>query len=118
MWGFKMVLILLIHSEKESSSFLSQPSRINSTEFMIEIKFCCHLKNGDSLNLGPFYNVNIVRNEELKSLILKGPKFRDLRSFKWQQNFISIMDSFEDYARLWAKSEKKNMIPFQNGLKV
>jgi hypothetical protein len=26
---------------------------------------------------------NIVRNEELKLLILKGPKFREPRSFKW-----------------------------------
>jgi hypothetical protein len=50
-------------------------------------------------------NVNIVRNEEVKSLILKGPKFREPRSLKWQQNFISIMDSVEDYARRWAKSE-------------
>jgi hypothetical protein len=38
---------------------------------------------------------------------LKGPKFREPRSFKFQQNFISIMDSVEDYARWWAKSEKE-----------
>jgi hypothetical protein len=43
-------------------------------------------------------NVNIVR-KELKSLTLKGPIFRDPRSFKWQQNSTSIMDSVEDYAR-------------------
>jgi hypothetical protein len=52
-------------------------------------------------------DVNIVKNEELKSLILKGPKFREPRSFKWQQNFLSIMESVEDYARQWAKSEKE-----------
>jgi hypothetical protein len=52
-------------------------------------------------------DVNIVRNEELMSLILKGPKFREPGFFKWQQNSISIMDSVEDYARRWAKSEKE-----------
>jgi predicted RNA-binding protein with EMAP domain len=52
---------------------------------------------------------NIVRNEELKSLILKGPKLREPRSFKWQQNFISITDSVEDYARLLAKSEREEL---------
>jgi hypothetical protein len=54
-------------------------------------------------------DVNIVRHEELMSLILKGPKFRVPRSFKWQQNFISIMDYVEDYARRWAKSEKEEL---------
>jgi hypothetical protein len=39
--------------------------------------------------------------------ILKDLKFREPRSFKWQQNFISIMDYVEDYARWWAKSEKE-----------
>jgi hypothetical protein len=52
-------------------------------------------------------DVNIVRNGELKSLILNGPKFRETRSFKWQQNFISIMDSVEDYSRRWEKSQKE-----------
>jgi hypothetical protein len=54
-------------------------------------------------------DVNIARNEELKLLILKGPKFREPRSCKWQQNFISIMDSVEDYASRWAKSEKEEL---------
>jgi hypothetical protein len=59
-----------------------------------------HVNTGD---------VNIVRNEKLKLLVLKGPKFRDPWSFKWQQNFISIMNAFEDYARRWAKSEKEEL---------
>jgi hypothetical protein len=54
-------------------------------------------------------DVNIVRNEELKSLILKGPKFREPQSFKWQQNSISITDSVENYARRRAKSEKEEL---------
>jgi hypothetical protein len=61
-------------------------------------------------------DVDIVRNEELKSLILKGPKFREPPFFNWQQNFISIMDSEEGYARRWV-NPKKNLIPCQNGLK-
>jgi hypothetical protein len=54
-------------------------------------------------------DVNIVTNEELRLLIFKGPKFRESLSFKWQQNFISIKDSVEDYARRWAKSEKEEL---------
>jgi hypothetical protein len=52
-------------------------------------------------------NIHIVRNEEHKSLVLQGPKFREHWSFKWQQNFISIMDSVDVYARRWAKLEKE-----------
>jgi hypothetical protein len=46
-------------------------------------------------------DVNIVENEDLKSFIQKGPKFRKPRSFNWRQNFISIMYAVEDvfYAR-------------------
>ena len=54
-------------------------------------------------------DVNIVQNEDLRSLILKGPKFREPRSFKWRQNFVSIMDSVEEYARRWAKSEGEEL---------
>jgi hypothetical protein len=50
-------------------------------------------------------DVNAIQNEDLRSLILKGSKFREPRSFKWQQNFMSIMDSVEEYAIHWTKSE-------------
>ena len=59
-------------------------------------------------------DVNIVENEDLRSLIFKGHKFIEPRSFNWRQNFISIMNSVEDYARRWVKHEKEE----QNGLKV
>jgi hypothetical protein len=43
--------------------------------------------------------VDIVENEDLKSLIRKGPKFREPRSFIWRQKFVSIMNAVEDYAK-------------------
>ena len=51
-------------------------------------------------------DVDIVKNEDLKSLIRKGPKFREPQSFNWRHNFVSIMNSVEDYAKRWAKREK------------
>jgi hypothetical protein len=54
-------------------------------------------------------NTNIVQNEDLRSIILKGHKFREPRSFKWRQNFVSIMDSVEECARRWTKSEGEEL---------
>ena len=54
-------------------------------------------------------NINIVQNEDLKSLISKGPKFREPRSFKWQHNFMTIMNSVEEYARRWTKYEGEEL---------
>lgn len=48
-------------------------------------------------------DVNIVNNDDLKSLILKGQNFREPRSFNWRSNFIHIMNSVEEYAKQWAK---------------
>jgi hypothetical protein len=47
-----------------------------------------------------------VRYEESLRL-LKGPKVRKLRSFKWQQNFISITHSMKKNNRRRVKSEKE-----------
>ena len=54
-------------------------------------------------------DINIVQSEDLKSLILKGPKFREPRSFKWRPNFMTIMNSVEEYARRWTKSEGEEL---------
>jgi hypothetical protein len=54
-------------------------------------------------------DVNIVQNEDLRSLMLKGPKFWEPHSFKWWQNFVSIIDSVEKYARRWTKSEGEEL---------
>ena len=54
-------------------------------------------------------DINIVRNDDLKHVIEKGPKFREPQSFNWRQNFNIIMDSVEDYARRWAKHEEVDL---------
>jgi hypothetical protein len=55
------------------------------------------------------WDVNIVQNDDLRFLILKGSKFREPRSLKWRQNFVSIMDSVEEYTRRWTKSETEEL---------
>ena len=50
-------------------------------------------------------DINIVRNEKLRDLLRKGPKYREIVSFSWPQNFDIIMDAREAYARRWAKKE-------------
>ena len=50
-------------------------------------------------------DLNIVRNIKLRYLLRKGPKYREPVSYSWQQNFGSIMDACEEYARRWAKKE-------------
>jgi hypothetical protein len=52
--------------------------------------------------------VNIVQNKDLRPLILKGPIFEELRSFKWQQ-LVPIKDSVEEYAIRWNKSEGEDL---------
>jgi hypothetical protein len=54
-------------------------------------------------------DVNIVENEDLKSIIRKGPKFREPWSFNWRQNFISIMNDVEHFAKRWAKRENEEL---------
>ena len=50
-------------------------------------------------------DISIVNNRKLQSLIFKGPKYREARSFNWRENFSLVMNSVEDYARRWAKHE-------------
>ena len=50
-------------------------------------------------------NVCIVGNNVLKYLLIKGPKYREPRSFSWNKIFNSIMNAVEDYSRRWAKKE-------------
>ena len=57
---------------------------------------CGHVVTGD---------LNIVRNDKLRDLLRKGPKFREPVSFSWHQNFDIIMDACEIYARQWVKKE-------------
>ena len=57
---------------------------------------CGHIVAGD---------LSIVRNQKLKDVLRKGPKYRKPVSFSWHQNFNIIMDACEEYARRWAKKE-------------
>ena len=57
---------------------------------------CGHIVTGD---------LSIVRNQKLKDVLRKGPKYREPVSFSWHQNFNIIMDACEEYARRWAKKE-------------
>lgn len=56
-------------------------------------------------------DVNIVNNEDLRSIILGGPKFREPTSFTWCRirNFIHIMNPAADYAMRWVKFEKEDL---------
>ena len=57
---------------------------------------CGHIVTGD---------LNIVRNDKLRDLLRKGPKYREPVSFSWHQNFDIIMDACEAYARRWTKKD-------------
>ena len=61
---------------------------------------CEHVVTGDP---------NFIRNSKLRDLITKGPKFRENQSFTWKENFESIMNSVEAYARTWAKTEDSDV---------
>ena len=50
-------------------------------------------------------DLSIVRNQNLKDVLRKGPKYREPVSVSWHQNFNIIMDACEEYARRWAKKE-------------
>ena len=63
-------------------------------------------------------NANIIKNEDMKSLIRKGPKFREPRSFNWRQNFLSIMNDVEDYAKRWAKREDEEVDTLSEWVRV
>ena len=57
---------------------------------------CGHVVTGD---------FNIVRNDKLRDLLRKGPKYREPVSFSWHQNFNIIMIACETYGRHRAKKE-------------
>ena len=61
---------------------------------------CVHIVKGDP---------EFISNTRLRDLITKGPKFREIKSFTWKGNFQLIIDSVEDYAKKWAKSENSDV---------
>ena len=70
------------------------PCSCSGSEFLYAP--CGHIVTGD---------LNIVRNDKLRDLFRKGPKYREPVSFSWHHNFDIIMDACEAYARRWAKKE-------------
>ena len=50
-------------------------------------------------------DLNIVRFSKLRDILSKGPKYRELKSFTWEQNSKLILDSVEEYVRRCAKKE-------------
>ena len=50
-------------------------------------------------------NLNIVTNPELRSLLEKGPKFREANSVCWNYNKHIIYTALENYVQAWAKRE-------------
>ena len=63
-------------------------------------------------------DLSIVRNENLRDILYKGPKFREPVSFSWHQNYNIIMDACEVYARQWNKKEDVGLDIFPNGLSL
>jgi hypothetical protein len=53
--------------------------------------------------------VDIVENEDLYSLILKGPWFRESPFFIWRQNLVSIMNAVKNYVKRWAEGKKEEL---------
>ena len=51
-------------------------------------------------------DLSIIENDELRNVIRKGPKYREAQPIKWKYTFKVLMDSVEEYARLWAKREE------------
>ena len=62
-------------------------------------------------------DLRIVRNEKLRDLLSKGPKYREPQSFTWRQNFDIIMNSCEEYARRWTKREEVELDTLSEWLK-
>lgn len=67
-----------------------------------------HVNTGD-------VDMHLDENDGLNSLIVKRPKFRELRSPKWRRNFISFINCVKDYIRWHAKYNKKELETCQNG---
>ena len=79
---------------------LSTPCSCCDSEFLYAP--CGQIVTGD---------LSIVRNQKLKDVLRKGPKYREPVSFSWHENFNIIMDACEEYARRWAKKEDVEVDP-------
>jgi hypothetical protein len=84
------------------------PPTCSCSSFPFNFSPAGHIITGD---------VHPVENEDLKSPIRKGPKFREHRSFKWRQNIVSIINAVDDYVKRWAKRENEELDTFSEWVK-
>ncbi|KAK3085885.1 hypothetical protein FSP39_010004 [Pinctada imbricata] len=100
--NYTLTVVSKIYNHKRFSQSidLSNPSlhplpcECSSSDF--NYSPCGHVITGD---------LSIVKNDKLRELLKKGPKYRESMFFTWNQNVKIIMDSCEEYARRWAKKE-------------
>ena len=78
------------------ATFISDPPSCSCDTSCFNYVPVGHVVTGD---------LSIVKNDKRRSLMSKGPKYREPQSFKWNHNFRIIMDAVESYARSWARTE-------------
>ena len=59
----------------------------------------------------------IITNEDLKQLLLKGPKYEEQASINWGCNIKLIFTALEDYAKKWAKEKSQQYDCLQDCVK-
>ena len=69
----------------------------------------CHISPFKDNNIGHIItgNLDIIENDDLKTLIKKGPKYRLPRRIHWGKNRQLIENFLDDYIKDWIKKENK-----------
>ena len=63
-------------------------------------------------------DLSIIENEKLQQLIKKGPKFREQNKISWNKAKKLILDSVENYARIWAKKENTEITSLKEWIEI
>ena len=68
----------------------------------------CHISPFKDNNIGHIItgNLDIIENDDLRTLIKKGPKYRLPRRIHWGKNRQLIENFLDDYIKDWIKKEK------------
>jgi hypothetical protein len=53
--------------------------------------------------------LSFIDKENLRTIIAKGPNYREPQSINWKYNFKVLMESVEYYVRKWTKREKEEV---------
>ena len=92
-----------------SSSIFNHIKTVSEFDFNILIhdKYPCHCADSPYISNHHGHvitgDLNIITNEALKNLILKGPKYREQKKIAWGVDKKIIMEAIEDFATLWTK---------------